>query len=88
MVNKPIKFTTFKRIMKDLGFDFHATKPGPLVFRHAPTDTILLFPKGTTSVTPERIAGFRPILIGRGAVSDEGFDEHFRARRRARKTVA
>ena len=87
MTKKSLSFAALKRILERMGFDARATTEGPVVFRHAKTDTVLVFPKRTTTVRPHRIESIRRILTGRGVVTEEAFDERISSGR-AKASVA
>jgi hypothetical protein len=82
---KTTKYTAVRAALESLGFR-RATVDGGHVFTHPATETVLLFPAKTATVTPQRIASLRRILVGRDVVTERQFDEAFGAL--PRETVA
>jgi hypothetical protein len=77
MSNPRVSFAQLRRWLLDLGFEERLRPEGPVSFRHAASDTVLLLPRYAPeeTVAPHHLAGVRVMLDGKGLLEGNDFDK-------------
>jgi len=72
-----ITFACLETDLTELGFSKTATPKSHITYRHAPSDTVFYFPKFRASdmVPASYVLGTRKVLVDRGVVEAERWDE-------------
>ena len=74
---KPITFSQLSKALCELGFRSSRVHGSHHLFRHEPTDTVILLPllKQHEAVAPQDVISARLVIAGRGVASASHFNE-------------